>query len=191
MDVFDEARNTDTESRSRLPEVGPAQRATITGIRYKETESKQPGVVVTYTIDGSERGNFIGLTKNPMFKINYGLRDLKVLIGAVKGWRAEDPRTKEIDGPAIKGVLGPDQPLAGREVMIEATDEVTKAGKNFRKVSFFPVTTAADGVARTAPSVRSPVAPPPVLSEDWYDFPAGDPRAGKQQYNRTGMTRTL
>jgi hypothetical protein len=49
-------------------------------------------------------------------------------------------------------------------------------------------TTTAQTTASTAKADDAP-PPPPADEEKWYDFPAGDPRHGREQYTRSGKRR--
>jgi hypothetical protein len=92
--------------------------------------------------------------------------------------------------PAIsEQFFGAAQGVAGVRIGVATQTEYrgaksAKAGQPFMAVRFYPV---------PAPTAPSPAAPPPspAAAEEWFDFPAGDSRHGREQYNRGGVTRTI
>ena len=186
---FEGAETVDTNTRTPPPSEGPHD-PTIDAIRYHQGLGGN-GVKVTYVLeDGSLRGHYISLKKDPRYAINYGVRDVKILIGAINGWGEADERTKAIDNAMIQRYMGPDQPGAGKRVHLDVSRgkaDPKRPGEFYVNVRVSPAAGVAPAPV-TAPAVQAPVpAGPPA---GWFEFPAGDPRHGKAYYNAAGETRS-
>lgn len=156
---FEGAETVDTNTRSATPSIGTHE-ITLEGMRYHQGLGGN-GVKIGYTMpDGTIRGHYVSLKKDPRYAINYGVRDTKIAIGALQGWTETDDRTKAIDNAEIQRWLGPAQPGAGKRARIDVTQgkaDPKHPGEHFVNVRFSP---AVGAVASPAPAVTAPKGPP-------------------------------
>lgn len=183
---FEGAETVDTNTRSASPPLG-SHEITLESMRYHQGLGGN-GVKVGYTMaDGSIRGHYISLKKDPRYAINYGVRDTKIAIGALQGWTETDERTKAIDNAEIQRWLGPTQPGAGKRARIDVTQgkaDPKHPGEHFVNVRLAP---AGGAVASPAPTPAPAPAAAPVVSK----VPAGyipNPNAPGWFYNPADLS---
>lgn len=204
---FAGAAGVDTNQRTTAPEFGSHPVCEMISMRHVN-QMAGPAVLFTYNIEGRVRGHRTSLKKIPGYAVNYGVRDVKIAIGALNGWGAEDPRTKAIDEATIRRYVGPENEGAGKLFTMEARQgkaNPKRPGEFYVNADLYPAkagavvgtkASAADVAAALADEGTAHPAPPPpapatVAQVAWFPLPAdhGARAAGKTEYNAAGDVR--
>lgn len=137
------------------------------------------------------------------------LGEVNGIIGALLGYDLDqtNARLVEIESESEKAIT-PDQPHRGKVMRGTVYEKITRKGNKMIKIKLEPwdgrkasvgagdmlqdrETQPTGGGFTAPPAPAAPAAPPPAPAGDWFDFPAGDPRQGVQQYNAAGEVRPV
>lgn len=191
MSVFDGAESLSAQGGGRKFVPGIYDAVKVLQIKQVEGHYGLRYVVECEVVDGPmDPGSLVSHTvKIDGPYANLGKAQVKAFVAVLNGLSAA-----EMDALGIEGVklmersLTADEPNIGKILGVEIFEKTTKAGHTILRALWRP---AAEG-STPAASPPAPAAPPAAASEgEWFDFPEGDPRHGKAQYNRAGETRDV
>lgn len=117
-------------------------RAKVTKVEFRNGHRGESFIVECEVLQSNNPEVLVGETRSQVIKMdkesalgNIG-SFLCVCMSVMTGENLDNPDANEIGESDVEAAYGPDQPLVGVELDVEAIDIITKAGKPFTKIVY-------------------------------------------------------
>ena len=120
-------------------------RVRISKVEFREGHRGQSYIVESQVLTSSNPEVLVGETRSQVIKMDKEsalgniASFLCAAMASMTGENLDNPDANEIGESDVEASYGPDQPLVGVELNVEAIDIITKAGTPFTKVVYTPV----------------------------------------------------